>query len=215
MSAAGCSGSPSHSGGTDGASKSSAPSAPVATADSKKDLEAKLLTLDEIPTGGWAIKPEDTSESPATSSDKSTDDNVCAGDLSSVVNLDPDSAATITFQRRDAEFSEGVAPAENPQEVVADIEAAVTPCFGNPQETTVQGKQAQFELSPLPTTGIDGAVIGYTLSVTINYVKHDLPFFLAAGDGVVVVTSVKSTMGEYVTPDEFVELTQAAVEAAS
>jgi hypothetical protein len=215
VSAAGCSSSPAEPNAADAPSGSSAPSTPAATADSKKELEAKLLTLDEVPTGGWAIKPEESSESPETSTDKSADDNVCAGDLSSVVDLDPDSAATITFERRGAEFAEGVAPAENPEEVVAQVEAAVTPCYGNPQETTVQGKKAQFELSPLATTGIDGTVVGYTLSFTIDYVKRDLPFFIAAGDGAVVVTNVKSTIGEYVTPEEFVELTQAAVEAAS
>ena len=215
VSAAGCSSGSAEPGGDDAPSASSAPSTPTTAADSKEELKAKLLTLDEVPTGGWAIKPEESSESPETSTDKNADNNVCAGDLTSVVDLDPDSAATITFQRRDAEFGEGVAPAENPEEVIAQVEAAVTPCYGKPQDTTVQGKKAQFELSPLSTTGIDGAVVGYTLSFTIDYVKHDLPFFIAAGDGVVVVTNVKSTMGEYVTPEEFVELTQAAVKAAS
>ncbi|PPF62633.1 hypothetical protein C5E11_10125 [Clavibacter michiganensis] len=132
-----------------------------------------------------------------------------------MVGLDPDSDVSIAFVRRDAEFGESIAPAENPQAVIAKIDAAVTPCYGTPQETTVQGKKAQFELSPLATTGIEGTVVGYTLSATINYVKYDIPFFIAAGEGVVVVTNVKSTISEYVTPEEFVELTQAAVKAAS
>jgi hypothetical protein len=187
-----------------------APSAAVEPSQTPTvDVASKLLTIDDLPTGGWAVQPTDSSE-PETSTDKA-ETTVCQGNLSSV--LGTEEPPTVSFERSRTVFSESLVPTDDSEALLAKADAAVSACFGEQTERSVNGETILIEWEPLDVTGVDGAVKGYTLSASTGYVvTTSIQMYLVAGDGVLVSVGV---LAGSVSPDELAQLTQAAVDKAA
>ncbi|KQQ49451.1 hypothetical protein ASF68_16270 [Plantibacter sp. Leaf314] len=184
-----------------------APSAAVEPSEAPTvDVVSKLLTIDDLPTGGWALQPTDSSE-PETSTDKA-ETTVCQGNLASV--LGTEEPPTVSFERARTVFSESLVPTDDSEALLETADAAVSACFGEQTERMVNGETILIEWEPVDVTGVDGAVKGYTLSASTGYVvTTSIQMYLVAGEGALVSVGV---LAGSVTPDELAQLTQAAVD---
>lgn len=102
----------------------------------------------------------------------------------------------------------------DPKKTIATIDDAISACYGQEAETSINGKTATMEWEPAPASGVQGTAKGYVMNATVNYVSTSLPMYFVAGDGLLIVTNVISGAGERVSDEEFAQLTQAAADTA-
>jgi hypothetical protein len=154
---------------------------PTATPEPTADLSTYLLTIDDLPTGGWSQSLEDSSEPPTSQDQASTDP--CEGDLSAAVNIaGTDSPPTVIFERRGATVSQSVLPA-NSDVAVSQIRDAVEPCFGKQTEVTVDGQTAMVEFTPVAVPDTLPGAFAFDFTRTVSIVSATVHFLVfPAGD---------------------------------
>jgi hypothetical protein len=129
-----------------GAASSSTPT-PTPTASATVALQDAVLTTAELPTGGWTLKPEESSGG-TTSTDKGSH-NTCEGDFGDVFGgaADADEAgSTWTREATSSTMSVSVIADTDAARHVSDLAAAIRSC---PSTTTFtsDGQQASVALA--------------------------------------------------------------------
>jgi len=180
------------------------------------DLAGLALTVADLPTGGWTLKPA-TSEGTATSTDKSVGE-VCGLDFTSVfpAEMADESGTTFSREKLEQQFRTGVYRLADAERVVTGLAAELSSCT-EPVVSTTNGQEYRAEIDELD--GGEAAIEGdfaacRQMTMTFGYRVVSGSFcFIADGD-LVVTTMTTGPSTSTVQPDEFAQLTNTATQKA-
>lgn len=192
---------------------------PAATGPQADELAALTLTVADLPTGGWSLKPSTSSDSEdaETSTDKTVGE-VCGLDFTSVFPADmaDDNGTVFGREKLDQQFSTGVFWLEDGEKVITSLAADLALC-AEPVIATTNGQESKAEIDELDGGGaaIEGSSAACRqMTMTFGYRSVGGSFcFIADGD-LVVMTMTTGPSTSTVQPDEFAQLTNAATQKA-
>ena len=181
------------------------------------DLTGLTLTVADLPTGGWSLKPSTSDTSAETSTDK-TAGELCALDFTSVfpTDLPEENGATFTREKLNQQFITGVFNVEDGEQVVADLNTELASCT-EPVTSTTNGQESRSQIDALDggETGIEGETKACRqMKMTFGYTSVYGSFCIVAHGDLVVSTMTTGPYASTVQPDEFVQLTNAATQKA-
>jgi hypothetical protein len=193
---------------------------PEETGPQADELADLTLTVADLPTGGWSLKPSTGSDSDGAevSTDKSTE-GVCALDFASALSVDEaDNLNGHTFTREalDQTLTTGVFLVEDGEQVITDLGTELASCT-EPLTTMENGRETLIETDELG--GGEAAIEGDSLAcrqmeMTFGYTAFAGSICLVADGDLVVSTMTIGPSTSTVQPEEFAQLTNAATQKA-
>lgn len=193
---------------------------PAETGPQADELAGLTLTVADLPTGGWSLKPSSGSESEGAevSTDKSTED-VCALDFASALSVDEaDNLNGHTFTREalDQTLTTGVFIVEDGEQVITDLSAELSSCT-EPLTTMDNGQETLIETDELGggETAIEGDSLACRqMKMTFGYTALAGSICFVADGDLVVSTMTIGPSASAVQSEEFAQLTNAATQKA-
>lgn len=193
----------------------STPATPTPTPPTEEELQLRALTVDDIPTPGYAAMPNDDGPSGIDTSDA----GVCQLNLGSVVtdgSGEPDFPyVESTFERASTNdrLLSIVAAAPDPVGFVTDIENALAACPSSSSADEVAVMLEPLLEGDVPFDAPDSSCRTFQMTFAQGSAAGSL-CFVAVDDVVVATIGYTTPTWSYRSADEFAGITLAAIEKA-